>query len=71
MSNPDDYIAGWICAILAEYTAAQLLLDREHASPHHRSPNDTNHYTLGEISGHTSLWQSSLMANTAWAPRLV
>jgi nucleoside phosphorylase len=52
MSNPKDYTVGWICAILKEYTAAQLFLDTEHEPPIGTSANDTNHYTLGDIAGH-------------------
>jgi nucleoside phosphorylase len=52
MSNPKDYTVGWICAVLKEYTAAQLFLDTEHDPPEGISSNDTNHYTLGEIAGH-------------------
>jgi hypothetical protein len=52
MSNPKDYTVGWICAVLKEYTAAQLFLDAEHDPPEGISANDTNHYTLGEIAGH-------------------
>lgn len=52
MSNPKDYTVGWICAVLKEYTAAQLFLDNEHEPPVCISSNDTNHYTLGEVAGH-------------------
>ncbi|THX37115.1 purine and uridine phosphorylase [Aureobasidium pullulans] len=52
MSNPEDYTVGWICAISTEFTAAQLFLDKEHDLPNEISSSDTNHYKLGEISGH-------------------
>jgi nucleoside phosphorylase len=52
MLNPKDYTVGWICAIVAEYVAAQAFLDKEHDRPEKLSPNDNNDYTLGEIAGH-------------------
>jgi nucleoside phosphorylase len=53
MSSPEDYTVGWICAIEAEYLAAQLCLDETHPSLICRpSPNDTNTYVLGKISDH-------------------
>lgn len=48
----DKYIVGWICAINAEYVAAQEFLDEEHGQPQYVSPNDNNNYTLGKASGH-------------------
>lgn len=53
MSDPNDYTVGWICAIEPEYLAAQLCLDETHPNLHcHRSPSDTNTYTLGTVSNH-------------------
>ncbi|KAL7791860.1 ankyrin repeat-containing domain protein [Trichoderma ceciliae] len=52
MSNPTSYTVGWICAIAAEYVAAQVFLDEEHEGPDSVSPNDTNDYTLGRIGKH-------------------
>ena len=51
MTNP-DYTVGWICAIQAEYVAAQEVLDEEHGPPESVSQNDTNDYTLGRIGNH-------------------
>ncbi|GFF99633.1 WD domain protein [Aspergillus udagawae] len=52
MSNPDQYIVGWICALETEYVAARAFLDKKHDRPERLSPNDNNNYTLGEIGGH-------------------
>ena len=52
MSNPKDYTVGWICAVVTEYVAAQVFLDREHDRPENLSAGDNNDYTLGEIGGH-------------------
>lgn len=52
MSNPDDYVVGWICAITTEYVAAQAFLDERHEGPDHVAPNDNNDYTLGRIGRH-------------------
>ncbi|OJJ36005.1 hypothetical protein ASPWEDRAFT_183976 [Aspergillus wentii DTO 134E9] len=52
MSNLTDYTLGWICAITAEYVAAQALLDEKHQGPEHVSPHDNNDYTLGRIDKH-------------------
>ncbi|OOQ88032.1 hypothetical protein PEBR_14662 [Penicillium brasilianum] len=52
MSEPANYVVGWICAIATEYVAAQEFLDEEHEQPTFVSPNDTNNYTLGKIGGH-------------------
>jgi nucleoside phosphorylase len=52
MSSPKDYTVGWICAVDIEYVAAQTFLDKEHSPPENLSPNDNNHYKLGEIGGH-------------------
>jgi nucleoside phosphorylase len=52
MSNPNHYTVGWICAVVTEYVAAQVFLDKEHDRPENLSPGDNNDYTLGEIAGH-------------------
>lgn len=52
MADPASYTVGWICALPVEYIAAQEFLDEEHERPKFVSPNDSNDYTLGEISGH-------------------
>lgn len=53
MSNPQDYIVGWICAISTEYVAAQSFLDQKHDGPKYISLNDNNDYTLGKIGRHS------------------
>ncbi|KAJ5208733.1 hypothetical protein N7449_003112 [Penicillium cf. viridicatum] len=52
MFNPENYTVGWICAITAEYVAAQEFLDERHFDPAYQSPLDTNDYTLGRIGNH-------------------
>lgn len=52
MSNPKNYVVGWICAITTEYVAAQAFLDEKHEGPEYVSPNDNNDYTLGRIGKH-------------------
>ncbi|KAI9035569.1 uncharacterized protein KD926_003229 [Aspergillus affinis] len=52
MSNTEQYTVGWICALQTEYVAARAFLDKRHDPPETLSPNDNNHYTLGEIRGH-------------------
>ena len=52
MSNPEDYTVGWICAVVTEYVAAQVFLDRKHGRPENLSASDNNDYTLGEMGGH-------------------
>jgi hypothetical protein len=52
MSNPEQYSVGWICALETEYVAARAFLDIKHDRPETLSPNENNHYTLGEIGGH-------------------
>jgi len=53
MPDPKQYTVGWICALSTESVAACLFLDKEHEDrPDHLSPNDSNDYTLGEMSGH-------------------
>ncbi|KAL4862435.1 hypothetical protein BDV12DRAFT_203052 [Aspergillus spectabilis] len=52
MSHLDQYTVGWICALETEYVAARAFLEKKHSRPEMLSPNDNNHYTLGEIRGH-------------------
>lgn len=52
MSDPSNYVVGWICAVIPEYVAAQEFLDEEHEGPAFVSPNDTNEYTLGKMGQH-------------------
>jgi nucleoside phosphorylase len=52
MSNPQDYVVGWICAIHTEYVAAQTFLDDRHEGPEIVSTYDNNDYTLGRIGKH-------------------
>jgi nucleoside phosphorylase len=52
MSNPQDYVVGWICAIHTEYVAAQMFLDDRHEGPESVSTHDNNDYTLGKIGKH-------------------
>lgn len=52
MSDPNNYIIGWICAIEPEFVAAQEPLDVEHDPPTHGSPRDNNSYALGRIKEH-------------------
>ncbi|GLA33115.1 hypothetical protein AnigIFM63326_002394 [Aspergillus niger] len=52
MSDPDQYTVGWICALETEYVAARAFLEKKHPRPETLSPNDNNHYTLGEVGGH-------------------
>ncbi|KAF2190326.1 purine and uridine phosphorylase [Zopfia rhizophila CBS 207.26] len=46
------YTVGWICAISAEYVAAQAFLDEKHGQPKSVLTNDTNDYTLGKVGDH-------------------
>ncbi|PYH50468.1 WD domain protein [Aspergillus niger CBS 101883] len=52
MSDPDQYTVGWICALETEYVAARAFFEKKHPRPETLSPNDNNHYTLGEVGGH-------------------
>jgi nucleoside phosphorylase len=52
MADPKDYTVGWVCAISAEYVAAQAFLDEKHDGPEYVSPNDNNDYTLGKVGRH-------------------
>ncbi|KAF5718660.1 ankyrin protein [Fusarium globosum] len=55
MSNPHDYIVGWICALHIEYVAAKTFLDEKHEPPEFVSTNDNNLYTLGKIGKHNTV----------------
>ncbi|KAI1015459.1 hypothetical protein LB504_010921 [Fusarium proliferatum] len=55
MSNPQDYIVGWICALHIEYVAAKTFLDEKHEPPEFVSSNDNNLYTLGKIGKHNTV----------------
>ncbi|KAJ5496769.1 hypothetical protein N7463_008756 [Penicillium fimorum] len=52
MSNPEDYTVGWICAITAEYVAAQVFLDEKHDRPAYLPPHNKNDYALGRVGKH-------------------
>ena len=52
MSDPNNYVVGWICAITTEYVAARAFLDEEHDGPESVSPGDNNDYILGKIGKH-------------------
>ena len=52
MSEPQDYTIGWICALPAEFVAAQAFLDEEHDKPEVLSQSDNNSYVLGNMRGH-------------------
>ncbi|KAL2839409.1 putative wd40 protein [Aspergillus pseudoustus] len=52
MSDPKIYTVGWICAITAEYVAAQAFLDEQHEGPEDLPPRNKNDYTLGRIGKH-------------------
>lgn len=47
-----DYTVGWICAITAEYVAAQAFLEVKHGRPEYVHSHDNNDYTLGGIGQH-------------------
>ena len=47
-----SYTVAWICAIPCELAAAMAMLDEEHPYLQDQSEDDSNHYTLGSISGH-------------------
>jgi nucleoside phosphorylase len=48
----EAYTVGWICAIPAEYVAAQAFLDKRHDPPEYVYPHDHNDYTLGRLGKH-------------------
>ena len=52
MSDPQDYIVGWICALATELVASQAFLDERHEGPRHVSEHDNNSYVLGKIAHH-------------------
>lgn len=52
MSDSNNYVVGWICAITTEYVAARAFLDEEHDGPEYLSHGDNNDYTLGRIGKH-------------------
>ncbi len=52
MSSPGNYTVGWICALDTEFTAARLMLDKEHDGPEYVSIGDPNSYALDEIGKH-------------------
>jgi nucleoside phosphorylase len=52
MSDPKDYMIGWICAVTTEYVAAQAFLDEKHDGPAYLPPHNKNDYTLGRIGKH-------------------
>lgn len=52
MSDPNSYTVGWICALPAEFLAAQEFLDEEHDKPTFVSPHDGNDYALGKMCDH-------------------
>ncbi|KAE8147319.1 hypothetical protein BDV25DRAFT_169222 [Aspergillus avenaceus] len=45
------YTVGWIAALPHERAAARAMLDKTHAPPRQKNPNDRNNYTLGSING--------------------
>ncbi|KAK2729207.1 kinesin light, partial [Colletotrichum kahawae] len=52
MSDPEIYTVGWICAVTAEFVAAQAFLYEEHPGPRQTARHDNNSYVLGKTSGH-------------------
>lgn len=52
MSDPLMYAIGWICAITAEFVAAQAFLDEQHDEPKNLARNDNNSYALGRMGAH-------------------
>lgn len=52
MSDPNEYIIGWICALPTEFVAAEASLDERHDDPKDIAPDDNNAYTLGRIGEH-------------------
>ncbi|KAL7801059.1 Pfs, NB-ARC and ankyrin domain protein [Trichoderma afarasin] len=47
-----EYTVGWICAVTAEYVAAQVILDEIHEGPEKVSHANKSDYTLGRIGKH-------------------
>jgi nucleoside phosphorylase len=52
MSNPENYTVGWICALSAEFVAATIFFDEEHAGPEYLTYEDRNVYALGSMGKH-------------------
>ena len=52
MSDPQKYTVGWICAITAEFVAAQAFLDEKHDNLSVAADNDDNNYAMGKIGEH-------------------
>ncbi|ROW12389.1 hypothetical protein VMCG_00790 [Cytospora schulzeri] len=52
MPYPKQYMIGWICATVADFVAAQTLLDQEHERPEYVSQHDNNGYAFGSIKDH-------------------
>ena len=52
MSDPRDYSVGWICAITAEFIAAQCFFDEQHEPPSGIADTDSNNYILGRMGKH-------------------
>jgi nucleoside phosphorylase len=52
MSDTRDYSVGWICAIAAEFTAAQCFLDEKHDHPSDIADGDRSNYILGRMGNH-------------------
>lgn len=49
-----DYHVAWISPLAdVELTAARLMLDKEHDTPHFNTHYDENTYICGELNGHT------------------
>lgn len=60
MSNPHDYMIGWICSINAEFVAASSFLDEVHEIPASQAQTDYNVYTLGRVGNHNVVIATSL-----------
>ncbi|RFU80617.1 natch and ankyrin domain [Trichoderma arundinaceum] len=53
MASRDDYLVGWVCALLVEVAAAKAALDRVHDNPPpDQNLDDNNNYILGSLQGH-------------------
>lgn len=55
MSNPHDYIVGWIYALYIKYVAAKTFLNEKHEPPEFMSINDNNLYSLGKIGKYNTV----------------
>jgi hypothetical protein len=57
MSDPNNYIVGWICTITTEYVTARVVLDGglEHPGSDYVSVYGHNNYTLGRIGQHKAV----------------